>query len=116
MGALSYDDKALIERYVGGRDLAVSVLDGEPEGAGPRGPGQREPLALPVVEAIPREEKFYNYESRYEIGMTTFVCPAELPAETAARAQQLALEAYRLLGCHGVARVDLMLDEARAAS
>ena len=43
--------------------------------------------------------------------MTTFVCPAELPAETTARAQELALAVYELLGCHGVARVDLMLDE-----
>ncbi|MHB8533537.1 MAG: D-alanine--D-alanine ligase, partial [Solirubrobacteraceae bacterium] len=39
----------------------------------------------------------------------TFVCPAELESEVTARAQQLALEVYQLLGCHGVARVDLML-------
>jgi D-alanine-D-alanine ligase len=103
VGALSYDRKVLIERYVKGRDLAVSVLDADTPGD--------DPLALPVVEAIPREEEFYNYESRYEIGMTTFVCPAELESETTLRAQELALAAYRLLGCHGVARVDLMLDE-----
>jgi D-alanine-D-alanine ligase len=101
VGAFSYDRKVLIERYVKGRDLAVSVLDG---------PGA--PLALPVVEAVPREEDFYDYESRYEIGMTTFVCPAELPDDTTARAQELALDVYRLLGCRGVARVDLMLDDA----
>jgi len=99
VGALSYDRKVVIERYVKGRDLAVSVLDADAPGA------------LPVVEAIPREEEFYNYESRYEIGMTTFVCPADLPAQTTARAQELALETYRLLGCHGVGRVDLMLDD-----
>jgi D-alanine-D-alanine ligase len=112
VGALSYDRKALIERYVPGRDLAVSVLDGvggNDQKGPPASPGP--PLALPVVEAIPREEDFYNYESRYEIGMTTFVCPAELDAATTARAQELALDVYRLLGCHGVARVDLMLDE-----
>lgn len=103
VGALSYDSKAVIERYVRGRDLAVSVLDSQTSG--------QPPVALPVVEAIPREEEFYNYESRYEIGMTTFVCPAELPDGVTERAQELALEAYRLLGCHGVARVDLMLDE-----
>jgi D-alanine-D-alanine ligase len=103
VGALSYDRKILIERYVKGRDLAVSILDSETPGG--------EPEALPVVEAIPREEDFYNYESRYEIGMTTFVCPAELGVETTARAQELALATYRLLGCRGVARVDLMLDE-----
>jgi D-alanine-D-alanine ligase len=103
VGALSYDSKVVLERYVKGRDLAVSVLDAEePEG---------DPVALPVVEAIPREREFYDYESRYEIGMTTFVCPAELPSETTARAQELAVQTYRLLGCHGVARVDLMLGE-----
>ncbi len=106
VGALSYDRKVVLERYVKGRDLAVSVLDGE-HGS----PPARDPIALPVIEAIPRETEFYNYESRYEIGMTTFVCPAELPAGVTERAQELALETYRLLGCHGVARVDLMLEE-----
>jgi D-alanine-D-alanine ligase len=100
VGAFSYDSKILVERYVRGRDLAVSVLDG---------PGG--PTPLPIVEAVPREEEFYDYESRYEIGMTTFVCPAELPDDTTAQAQELALDVYRLLGCHGVARVDLLLDE-----
>jgi D-alanine-D-alanine ligase len=104
VGAFSYDDKIVIERYVKGRDLAVSVIDG-PGGAS-------DAFALPVVEAVPREEDFYDYESRYEIGMTTFVCPAELEPGTTARAQELAVEVYRLLGCHGVARVDLMLDAA----
>jgi D-alanine-D-alanine ligase len=125
VGALSYDRKVVIERYVAGRDLAVSVLgcppaclpvlpkgsrEGEPDPGD--APAAGAPIALPVVEAIPREEDFYNYESRYEIGMTTFVCPAELPPETTARAQELAVQVYTLLGCHGVARVDLMLDSA----
>jgi D-alanine-D-alanine ligase len=98
VGAFSYDGAVLLERHIRGRDLAVSVLEGLP------------PHALPVVEAVPREEDFYDYESRYHIGMTTFVCPAELPAATTARAQQLAVEVYELLGCHGFARIDLMLE------
>ncbi|HXN39829.1 MAG TPA: D-alanine--D-alanine ligase [Solirubrobacteraceae bacterium] len=116
VGALSYDRKVVIERYVKGRDLAVSVLDVDAQPAATRSTSATpasaagEPLALPVVEAIPREEEFYNYESRYEIGMTTFVCPAELPDGATERAQELALATYRLLGCHGLARVDLMLD------
>jgi D-alanine-D-alanine ligase len=109
VGAFSYDHTIVLERYVRGRDLAVSVLDGQ------RVPGHEAapvaPIALPVVEAVPRHEDFYDYESRYEIGMTTFVCPAELAPETTARAQELALEVYELLGCRGVARVDLMLTE-----
>ena len=96
VAAFSYDTKVLLERYVKGRDLAVSVLEG---------------AALPVVEAVPHEEDFYDFEARYEIGRTTFVCPAELPEPVTARAQALAVATYGLLGCYGVARVDVMLEE-----
>ena len=101
VAAFSYDEKVLLERHVRGRELAVSLLDG-PDG----------PEALPVVEAVPRDEDFYDFEARYEIGRTTFACPAEVPERTSARAQQLAVDAYRLVGCYGFGRVDLMLDEA----
>jgi D-alanine-D-alanine ligase len=104
VAAFSYDRKVLLERYVPGRDLAVSVLDG-PDG----------PLALPIVEAVPNQEDFYDFEARYEIGRTTFVCPADLPDVTMRRAQELALAVYAALGCAGFARVDLMLaDPAQA--
>ncbi len=99
VAAFSYDARVLLERHVEGRDLAVSVLDGD-EG----------PEALPVVEAVPREEDFYDFEARYEIGRTTFVCPAELAPGVTERAQDLALACHRLLGCYGFSRVDLMLD------
>jgi D-alanine-D-alanine ligase len=97
VAAFSYDTKVLLERHVAGRDLAVSVLDGQ---------------ALPVVEAVPQGDDFYDFESRYEIGRTAFICPAELPAGATERAHELALRSYELLGCYGFARVDLMLDEA----
>jgi D-alanine-D-alanine ligase len=95
VSAFSYDSRVLLERHVDGRDLAVSILDDE---------------ALPVVEAVPRDEEFYDFEARYEIGRTNFVCPAELPAGVTEQAQELALRTYRLLGCSAFARVDLMLD------
>jgi D-alanine-D-alanine ligase len=100
VAAFSYDSKVLLERHVEGRDLAVSIV----EDAGG-------PAALPVVEAVPQEEDFYDFESRYEIGRTVFACPADLPDETARQAQDLALETYRLLGCSGFARIDLMLEQ-----
>ena len=95
VAAFSYDDKVLLERHIPGRDLAVSILDGEP---------------LPIVEAVPQADDFYDFESRYEIGRTAFVCPADLPDGATERAHDLALRTYRLLGCYGFARVDLMLD------
>jgi D-alanine-D-alanine ligase len=99
VAAFSYDARVLLERHVEGRDLAVSVLDGA---GGPE--------ALPVVEAVPREEDFYDFEARYEIGRTGFICPAELAPGTTERAQGLALACHRLLGCYAFSRVDLMLD------
>jgi len=96
LAAFSYDDRVLLERYVKGRELAVGVLDGE---------------ALPVVEAIPREEDFYNFEARYEIGRTDYVCPADLPDEETRRVQELATSTYQTLGCSGFARVDLILGD-----
>ena len=97
VAAFSYDSRVLLERHVAGRDLAVSILDDVP---------------LPVVEAVPRDDEFYDFEARYEIGRTDFVCPAELPAGLTEAAQDLALRTYRLLGCSAFARVDLMLDES----
>ncbi len=99
IAAFSYDRKVLLERYVAGRELAVSIL--EQDGA---------PRALPIVEAVPEEESFYDFESRYQIGRTRFICPAELDPEITLKVQALALEAFQLLGCSVFARVDLMLD------
>ncbi|MGH2867639.1 MAG: D-alanine--D-alanine ligase family protein [Solirubrobacteraceae bacterium] len=104
VAAFSYDRKVVLERYVRGRELAISILD-EDEG----------PVALPIVEAVPEAEDFYDFESRYEIGRTRFVCPAELEDAVAARAREIALDAYALLGCGGFARVDLMLAESDPA-
>ena len=96
VAAFSYDDRVLLERYVSGRELAVSVLGSE---------------ALPVVEAIPREEDFFNFEARYEIGRTEYVCPAELGESETRRVQELATRTYEMLGCSGFARVDLILGD-----
>ena len=71
--------------------------------------------ALPVVEAVPREEDFYDFEARYTIGRTSSSCPAELGDALTERAQALALEVFRLLGCAGFARVDLMLEAGTEA-
>jgi D-alanine-D-alanine ligase len=104
VAAFSYDRKVLLERYVEGRELAVSILeDTDPV---------RSPVVLPIVEAVPEQEDFYDFEARYEIGRTRFVCPAQIDDTVAARAGEIALETYGLLGCAGFARVDLMLESS----
>jgi D-alanine-D-alanine ligase len=94
VSAFSYDDRVLLERFVAGRELAVSILGDE---------------TLPVVEAIPAQGDAYDFEARYEIGRTRFVCPAELNASERAAVTEAALATYRALGCSGFARVDLIL-------
>ncbi len=99
IAAFSYDRNVLLERHVAGRELAVSILELDGEAR-----------ALPIVEAVPEQEDFYDFEARYEIGRTRFVCPAELDPDVTERAQRHALDAFELLGCSSFARVDLMLD------
>jgi D-alanine-D-alanine ligase len=94
ISAFSYDDRVLLERFVDGRELAVSILGDEP---------------LPVVEAILLEGDRYDFEARYEIGRTRFACPAELTAEEERAVTEAALATYRALGCTGFARIDLIL-------
>jgi D-alanine-D-alanine ligase len=97
VAAFSYDDRVLLERFVDGRELAVSVVGEE---------------ALPIVEVIPAEGDRYDFEARYEIGRSRFVCPAELSEAEERAVTEAALATYRTLGATGFARIDLILDEA----
>jgi len=92
ISAFSYDSRVLLERYVEGRELAVSVLGDQP---------------LPIVEAIPSSGDRYDFEARYAIGRTTFVCPAQLPE--ADEVTEAALGSYTALGGAGFGRIDLIL-------
>ena len=94
VSAFSYDEQVLLERFVDGRELAVSVLGDE---------------ALPIVEAIPADGDRYDFEARYEIGRTRFECPAELGEAERAAVVEAALGTYRVLGLTGFARVDVIL-------
>jgi D-alanine-D-alanine ligase len=94
VSAFSYDNRVLLERFVEGRELAVSVLGEEP---------------LPMVEVIPGDGDRYDFEARYEIGRTEFACPAQLGDEEAAAVTAAAVGAYEALGCSGFSRVDLIL-------
>ena len=94
--ALSYDSRALLETWISGREVAVSVLGDE---------------ALPIVEAIPTDSNTFDFEARYEIGGAHFVCPAEVGEDEEEEIVRVALAAYNALGCSGFSRVDLILSE-----
>jgi len=85
----------LAEPFIRGRELTVAVL------------GDR---ALCVTELVPTSG-FYDYEAKYTDGLTTHVCPADIPQDIADAAMRMALDAHRLLGCKGTSRSDFRWDD-----
>jgi D-alanine-D-alanine ligase len=96
----SYGDTALVERFVEGTELAVSVVD--VDGA---------PRALPPVEIVPKEGVF-DYAARYTAGATDYFCPARLDTRLLDAAGTVALAAHRVLGLRDLSRTDLIVDAA----
>ena len=94
VGAFAYGDLVVVEVFVDGVELAISVIE-EADGA----------RALPAVEIAPTSGIF-DYESRYTAGLTTYFTPARLSDEVAAAAADLAIGAHRVLGLRDVSRTD----------
>jgi D-alanine-D-alanine ligase len=97
LAALAYGDTAIVERWVDGRELAISVLDG-PEDA----------RVLPPVEMVPKSGLF-DFSAMYTAGETDYYVPARLSAEEMDAVTELAAKVHRLLGCERVSRVDMVL-------
>lgn len=94
VGSLSYAEAVLIESHVAGTEVAVSVLDGEP---------------LPAVEIQPKAGE-YDFVARYTPGATEFHVPARLESVVLGRCAELAVAAYKAVGCRHVSRADLIVD------
>jgi D-alanine-D-alanine ligase len=97
--AARYGPEVLVEEFIPGRELTVSVLGGE---------------ALPVVEIIPGHG-LYDYESKYTAGMSQYRVPAPLTPELTREVQELGRQAAEALGCVGGVRVDFRLSPAEEA-
>ena len=93
--AFSFDSRVIIQEYIAGREITVGILD---------------TLVLPVIEIIPKN-RFFDYEAKYQAGMTDYIVPAKLDEGIAKKAQSAALSAHRALGCFGCSRVDMILDK-----
>ena len=95
--ALSYGDAAIVERWIDGVELAISVIDGED---GPR--------VLPPVEMVPKSGVF-DFSAMYTPGETDYYVPARLDEAAAAEIVALAARVHTLLDCRHVSRTDLVL-------
>jgi D-alanine-D-alanine ligase len=100
VGCFAYGPVALVERFVAGTEVAVSVVD---TGTGPR--------ALPAVEIRP-DSGVYDYSARYTAGSTEFVVPAKLTDDVARACAEVAVTAHTALGLRDFSRSDLMVDDA----
>jgi D-alanine-D-alanine ligase len=93
--AFKNEEEVIVEELIVGREFTCGIL------------GER---ALPLVEIIPNEG-FYDYEHKYQAGITKEVCPAELDEKNTAEIQRLALAAHKALGLCVYSRVDFILGE-----
>ena len=93
--AAAVGDDVLAERFIGGAELTVAILNSE---------------ALPIIELRTNNE-FYDYQAKYESNETQYLCPAELPIKLEDEIKDLSLRAFKALDCAVWGRVDLMLDD-----
>ena len=96
--ALRHDDEALIEKFIGGREITAAVL------------GNRDPQVLPLVEIAPKHE-FFDFEAKYTPGQSDYFVPARLADADARAAREYALRAHKALECRGISRVDMIVDD-----
>lgn len=90
-----FEDLIIIEKYIKGREFSVGVVCGK---------------ALPAIEIVPKHG-FYDYKNKYQAGCTDEICPADIPAETAAALAETAEKVSRVLNLGAYSRVDFMMDD-----
>ncbi|MDX2478985.1 MAG: D-alanine--D-alanine ligase [Desulfuromusa sp.] len=95
--AAALDGTVLVEEFIAGAELTVSVLNGE---------------TLPIIQIVPKGG-FYDYQAKYVSGDTEYLLPAPIDADSYQQVQQAALKTCRVLGCRGAARVDFMFREGK---
>lgn len=92
--AFRYDNEAVIEQYIDGREFSVGVMAGK---------------ALPVIEIAPKVG-FYDYKNKYQEGSTVETCPAELSDEQTKKLQECAEKVFLALRLKNYARMDFRMD------
>lgn len=96
--ALKNDSRVMVEKYIDGREITVSVL------------GNAEPVALPVIEIVPGAGyDFFDYNAKYLPGASREICPAKIGDTLTATAQQYGLRAHAVLQLAGYSRSDMII-------
>jgi len=98
ISALGYSKKVILEKFISGIELAVSII------------GKDKPEILPVVEIVP-VNNFFDFESRSRIGETEYFVPARIPEDELNEVKKVALDVHKALKCKNLSRVDIILGE-----
>lgn len=98
--AFSYGNTILVQEYISGVEVTCAVLD---EG------GDKEPIALPSTQIIPKDSEFFDYHAKYTPGATEEITPPRLPVEVIKKIQNSALQAHKIIGCAGMSRTDMIV-------
>ena len=97
--AFKYDREVLVEEFIKGRELTVAVWGNE-----------EKQEALPIIE-ITTVTGRYDYVTKYKVGASPHILPAPIPEEVTKKVKEIAIRAFAVCGCSGMARVDFMLGE-----
>jgi D-alanine-D-alanine ligase len=93
--AFQFSNEIIVEQYISGRELTAAIV------------GQ---TSLSLVEIIP-QHGLYDYECKYQEGMSSYECPAKLNESVSEKIRSMALEIYKILNCSDYGRVDFRLDD-----
>lgn len=95
-----YGYQLLVEQFLDGVELSLPIM------------GNEHPMALPIIEIV-SEREFIDYETKYTKGLCQHIIPACIDEVTAKQVEAIGLEAYRLLNCRGLSRIDFIVDKTK---
>ncbi|MDO8493874.1 MAG: D-alanine--D-alanine ligase [Deltaproteobacteria bacterium] len=93
--ALQSDSKILVQEFIEGKEITVSILNGR---------------VLPSIEIVPKSG-FYDYTSKYTKGMTEYILPANVSKKTEQEMNRVSLKVWEMIDCSGIARVDFIVSK-----
>lgn len=98
--ALEYGEHAMVEQYIKGREITVTILG-----------TNKNPIALTPIEIIPIISDFYDYKAKYEDGGSRHDCPADIPEDIKNKVEKYAVQVFKAIGCEDLARADFIWNE-----
>ncbi|KKT24961.1 MAG: D-alanine-D-alanine ligase [Parcubacteria group bacterium GW2011_GWA2_43_9b] len=95
--ALKISSRVMVEEFIDGREVTAAVL------------GNKNPVALPLIEIRPKKAFFFDYQSKYEISGSEEICPALISRALTKEIQAVAIKIHKILSCRGVTRSDFII-------